>query len=121
MNKLEMVMQMIIAEVSRVGICSIDSDKVLEAWKLADTMQAESDKREDKTRPAVLQEKWQPDWSVAPDWANWWVMDADGDAAWCEEKPIKAKDFWYGKEGNSSSFNYQGNWQDSLRKRPSNK
>ena len=38
-----------------------------EAWAYADAMQAEADKREDKTRPAVLQEEWQPDWSQAPE------------------------------------------------------
>lgn len=45
MNKLEMAMQMLVAEVRRVGICSIDSEKVADAWKLADAMQAEADKR----------------------------------------------------------------------------
>lgn len=45
-TKLEMTMQMIVAEVRRVGITSIDNDKVIDAWNLADAMQAEADKRE---------------------------------------------------------------------------
>lgn len=47
-TKLDMAMQMIVAEVRRVGITSIDNDKVIDAWNLADAMQAEVDKREDK-------------------------------------------------------------------------
>ena len=36
---------------------------VIDAWKYADTMQAEADDREDKTRPEALCEV---DWSQAP-------------------------------------------------------
>lgn len=46
MDKLTMAMEMIVAEVRRVGICSIDSEKVADAWNIADAMQAEADKRE---------------------------------------------------------------------------
>ncbi|MDE1971538.1 MAG: hypothetical protein KGI50_08260 [Patescibacteria group bacterium] len=28
-----------------------------------------------------------PDWSEAPEWANWWAMHAYGDAFWFEHKP----------------------------------
>lgn len=48
MTKLEMVMAMIVAEVRRVGILSIDDDKIYDAWNFADLMQAEADKREDR-------------------------------------------------------------------------
>ena len=53
-----------------------------DAWTLADAMQAEADKREVKLHEVFFDtkpnEEWQPDWSQAPDWANWWAMDRDG-------------------------------------------
>lgn len=45
-TKLEMVQEYIISEIRRVGICAIDDDKIIDAWKIADVMYAESDKRE---------------------------------------------------------------------------
>ena len=95
---------------------------VADAWKYADAMQAEADKREQQKQNEHVFEtinEWQPDWSQAPDWAKWWVVDKDGESAWCEEKPIVSdSDFWYGKEGNAPSFGYTGDWRNSLRKRP---
>lgn len=32
-----------------------------------------------------------PDWSEAPEWANWWSVDADGDIFWSEIKPMPHK------------------------------
>ena len=75
-------------------------------------------------------EEWQPDWSQAPEWAKWWVATANKSGkitgGWFyESKP----EFGLG-DGPSvyqnvgclvvltDSFGYQGNWQDSLRKRP---
>lgn len=84
------------------------------AWQYADAMQAEADKRKDKTRPDVLLtkdkdgnclhfhrefgrkkcmdcgaslEEWQPDWSQAPDWAAYWIKTSGGSSAWLETKP----------------------------------
>jgi hypothetical protein len=38
---------------------------------------------------ALKEEKTQPDWSKAPDWANWWAVDSeDGDAWFFAEEPI---------------------------------
>jgi hypothetical protein len=28
-----------------------------------------------------------PDWSQAPEWAQWWAVDSDGEAYWYEEEP----------------------------------
>ena len=91
-------------------------------FKLAEAMQAEAEKRKptpnaDHIRK-VREAQWQPDWSQAPDWAKWWCQDEDGDSWWCEEKPIISTSFWNGFEGKAPSFNYQGDWKDSLRKRP---
>ena len=163
------------------------------SWQYADAMQAEADKREDKTKSelswiralelvsdlgieyvkylledndatefkihsngegedyigAILaddlkriidihevmegcgKEEWQPDWSQAPEWANWWAMDGFSKKAnWYIDKPYLDDDSDVESEWNidlkantetymeSLSFGYQGHWKDSLRKRP---
>ena len=72
------------------------------------------------------QKQWQPDWSQAPDWANWWCIAGESNfdvGLWFDEKPVKSVgNSWTigaGKEvEDSPTFNYQGDWCDSLRKRP---
>lgn len=32
----------------------------------------------------------QPDWTQAPEWAQWWTVDPDGSVYWYEQKPILA-------------------------------
>lgn len=98
-------------------------DLVERAWKYADAMQAEADKRKPSGLPEALKEEWQPDWSQAPEWASSWGVAEIGQAWWFSGE-------WYenNRGGFSSigparaekapSFNYQGNWQNSLRKRP---
>lgn len=105
------------------------------AWDYADAMQAEADKREPSGFPNVLRgacgeivavkvddKEWQPDWSQAPDGFNWWAMDNDGFSAWHKSKPNTQSGiyFWIRLPTaiRAPSFEYQGNWQDSLRKRP---
>ena len=117
---------------------------VFKAWKYAEAMQAEADKREPSGFPNVLRgacgeivavkvddKEWQPDWSQAPEWADWWAMDGFSEKAnWYIDKPYLDDDSKVESEWNidsranaktyiqAPSFNYQGNWQDSLRKRP---
>lgn len=95
---------------------------VIDAWAYADAMQAEAEKREPKGLPDALREEWQPDWSQAPSWTNWWAMDADGDCYWFENKPEMKSVAWLplnaSKVNEAKSFDYQGNWKESLRKRP---
>lgn len=96
------------------------------AWKYADAMQAEAEKREDKTRPDVLnmanspQLEWQPDWSQAPENAVAYTVDQDGFCAWHLKSPILLGYGWTNTVGllQAPSFDYQGNWKESLRKRP---
>ena len=103
------------------------------AWKYADAMQDEADKRvkaqeevdaeQSKMVRETLQssgKEWQPDWSLAPCWADWWATDKDLDSFWHENKPNFDEIEFYqcGMFCDAPSFNYQGNWQDSLRKRP---
>ena len=111
-----------------------------DAWTLADAMQAEADKREPSGFPNVLRgargeivavkvddKEWQPDWSQAPDWANWWCLSVMHGAMWFSREPICTKSTWVmlndvkfcaASFDEAPSFNYAGNWQDSLRKRP---
>ena len=125
------------------------SNAISTAWQYADAMQAEADKRKVAGVPEAIRERhdftpainkgferasqveWQPDWSQAPEWANWWAMDGFSEKAnWYIDKPYLDDDSKVESEWNidlranaktyiqAPSFNYQGNWQHSLRKRP---
>jgi hypothetical protein len=39
-----------------------------------------------------------PDWSKAPEWANWWAIDRTGDAYWFKQKPMLSGGFWLDKD-----------------------
>ena len=122
-------------------------DPVAQAYEYADAMLAENEKREQeagKKKRAEMREllnanntfvekegqhfddvEWQPDWSVAPDWANWWSFDSES-PYWWSDKPKDNDKTWfcydvYWKCGKAPSFGYTSNWQDSLRKRPEGK
>ena len=125
----------------------MESD-VIDAWKYADAMQAEADKREVSIEEAMkdhvhdyiygrvcacgkvkdVEEEWQPDWSQAPDWATHFFCEPDEDdqlnGYFAKDKRGISIDFdiqgfdGYGCVCSCKTFNYQGNWQDSLRKRP---
>lgn len=96
------------------------------AWQYADAMKAEADKREDKSRPDVLKPlnsmelEFQPDWSVAPSWAECWTKTTGGNYLWLANAPVALEDYFSsnGKAQQAPSFNYTGDWRDSLRKRP---
>lgn len=113
-----------------------------DAFILADAMQAEADKRNNKEtcdknigldssvlKPSNSMElEWQPDWSQAPVWVNVWAMDKNGIAHWyCGKYDLDQEfDCWMydscglgdGTWGVAPSFDYKGHWQNSLRKRP---
>ena len=85
------------------------------AWKYADAMQAELDKR-NKTEAAQKRkeiremlnatntfveregqhfddvEEWQPDWSQAPKWAKYWAIRSGSKALWFASKPTYTDD-----------------------------
>lgn len=106
MNKLEMAHDWFMKHAYQ----TTHEKALAKAWQYADAMQAEADKREDKTRPAVLQEEWQPDWSQAPAHdVVAWDIDERGQARW-----IASDNGYY----LAPEFGYTGRWQDSLRKRP---
>ena len=98
-----------------------------DAWRMADAMQAEADKRTVKGVPEAIQQhekEWQPDWSVAPSWAIAWAMDMSGECYWhngSDHPTINNHIFESSFDGHTSEapcFEYTGSWQDSLRKRP---
>ena len=77
------------------------SNVISVAWAYADAMQAEAEKRLTEVRidgvseehadalRKACGEEWQPDWSQAPDWAKYWVMDYNGICYWTESQPIR--------------------------------
>ena len=127
-----------------------DKDITSRAWKYADAMQAEADKREKEEaaqrRKEIREmlndantfveregqhfddvEEWQPDWSQAPEWANWWAMDENKNTRWIYsqlEQPYISDIFlrWCAvgmfDSADAPSFGYTGDWRESLRKRP---
>jgi len=112
------------------------------AWKYADAMQAEADKREPSGFPNVLRgacgeivavkvddKEWQPDWSQAPDnLVKYFAVDENGRGGWFISKPTLCIDHWYWSDFEervdndhydyAPSFGYTSDWRESLRKRP---
>lgn len=99
-----------------------DMNSIIEAsWKYADAMQAEADKRLKPSNSMELE--WQPDWSQAPEWSNYWFMDEENIFWWSERQPYflatkVSKVVANNSNDISQSFDYQGDWRKSLRKRP---
>lgn len=95
------------------------------AWEYAEAMQAEAEKRNRKPLPAVQQtfvngveqphyappqEEWRPDWSQAHKAVEGWKANPEGTYSWTSRNG--------GHVDSAPSFGYQGDWKDSLRKRP---
>lgn len=93
-----------------------DKDIAIAAFNLAEAMQAEAEKRKDKSS-----NDFEVDWSQAPDWANWALVFENKKFGWFENEPyISSQGVRYDGEawvGNTKTV-YQGDWKDSLRKRP---
>lgn len=98
------------------------SNIIAVAWEYADAMQAEADKRVVSGLPEALQDDFEVDWCVAPGWAKYWAVDKYGDAYWFEKAPKLGSFRWlsqFGELVNSApSFNYKGDWKESLRTKP---
>lgn len=115
----EMAHDYLCAEIEHTGMNMVsEHDAVRMAFLFAEAMQSEAEKRKptpnaDPMRK-VREAEWQPDWSQAPKGALTWAINSQGKATWAT----------YDKDGNyletliAPSFNYQGDWKDSLRKRP---
>lgn len=118
-----------------------NNDIIAFAWQYADAMQAEADKREVSIEETMkdhvhdyiygrvcacgavngAEKEWQPDWSQAPKGFNRFVVGSDGGFGFFTNmEPQLQGDFWFvGADGIViKDHGYQGNWKDSLRKRP---
>lgn len=107
------------------GAGFMTSEIVEDSWKYADLMQAEEDKRVVKLPDVFFDtkqnEEWQPDWSQAPDNMTHFAVDANGSGWFFNREPHAESDCcWYCGDDSIEldNHNYQGNWQESLRKRP---
>jgi hypothetical protein len=70
----------------------------------------------------------EPDWSDAPEWANWHVCYDDGNGMWYENCPYVAPAadaeswFEFDNDGRGAwsrfGLNYDADWRNSLRHRP---
>lgn len=143
-TKLEMAHEWYMMQTRRNG-CAL----VVDAWKYADAMQAEADKRNkaeaEQKRKAIREminadntflEKegqhfddveWQPDWSQSPKDMNYFFVNKDGSKFWTINEPDKPNltehvmnfsDCGGDCYAYASSQDYQGDWRESLRKRP---
>lgn len=98
-----------------------EEERSVHAWKYADAMQAEAEKRKPSGLPDALKEEWQPDWSKAPDGYNWFCVGSnDGYGFFSNQAPELFDDYYFvGADGFVvNNHGYQGNWKNSLRKRP---
>jgi len=63
-----------------------------------------------------------PNWSKAPDWAQWFAVDESGTGYWHEKKPEKGRRRWYIKTEGRSAYAAMGDqnltWFYSLEERP---
>lgn len=132
MNKLKMAHEYFMKHGRNNGWMEHD---VADAWKYADAMQFELDKRNKdeaaQKRKEIREmmnapntfveregqhfddvEEWQPDWSQAPDDVGYWRVSEIRGPEWVS---VEDGISWYKP---APLFDYQGSWQDSLRKRP---
>jgi hypothetical protein len=61
-----------------------------------------------------------PDWATAPEWAQWFAIDGDGEGFWYAKEPFKG-DLWYLPNGYvfAPCGNFDPtNWRTSLQQRP---
>lgn len=125
MNKLDMAHEYAMKCIGNPNVSVKTNNEIIAfAWQYADAMQAEADKRNNKEtcdknigldssvlKPSNSMElEWQPDWSQAPKGVEGWKANPEGTYSWTSRNG--------GHVDSAPSFGYQGNWQESLRKRP---
>ena len=142
-TKLEMAHEWAMQAIDTGYVCETGT-LVIEAWQYADAMQAEADKREKEeaaqrrkeiremlNAPNTFVERegqhfddmeWQPDWSQAPDWANFLVRSFKGTAYWHSSEPRPSGAGWvdggHCDLAHLDCYHSAGDWRNSLRKRP---
>jgi hypothetical protein len=79
------------------------------------------------TEVGTMKDLFMPDWSQAPGWAVWHIVDADGTGYWFKEHPWCADTEWFWNgNGEENEANVQefimavhlNDWRNSLRHRP---
>ncbi len=59
------------------------------------------------------------DWKTAPKNAQWWAVDANGQAHWFMSPDVAPfTDFWFADHVPAPHFGYEGDWRKSLTARP---
>lgn len=58
-----------------------------------------------------------PDWKNAPEWANYWARDMDGEEVWFENRPTLSSSFWDVEHGKCETAGQDTTWRNSLSKR----
>lgn len=71
----------------------------------------------------VTPKPFNPDWTTAPTWAQWWAVDADGIAYYFEEIPKNLGEFWASVNDVKSKKDricpdLAPIWRETLTKRP---
>lgn len=62
-----------------------------------------------------------PDWDKAPEWAEWWAVDENGQCYWYERKPhiSERETYWdYPDHDCDAEFAIVDGWKESLQERP---
>lgn len=107
-----------------------DLEMIQWANDYADKMQAEADRRKVSNVPvsilkASMELEWQPDWSILPEGRDWIALDSDGGWRAYLTEPLPNHFMWStGDDGDYMDLRcsvlnkYDGDWKDSLRKRP---
>jgi hypothetical protein len=59
------------------------------------------------------------EWKSAPKTAQWWAVDANGEAHWFKAPNVAPfTNFWFTESEKASLFGYEGDWRESLTRRP---
>lgn len=99
-------------------------EMVCQSIGIADIL-AEADRRDALLAKQAKAELF-PDWSEAPQWANWWAVDGDGSSYWYANKPYLDKGsklkLWFTDGGFEASVDFPlrshgTDWQETLCKR----
>lgn len=66
----------------------------------------------------------EPYWNIAPRWAQWYAIDANGVRSWYEREPAlhESDGYWMTSFGKTMGFDQEApaypRWRETLRKRP---
>lgn len=66
----------------------------------------------------LLETSMKPDWSKAPEWAQYWAQNANGAAHWWSDTPSEGDRTWTGYKNVAPDVSFCPDWHDSLQERP---